>query len=97
MGNYFKGMLTGKKENSDVMTSYFKNKKGKVFQNQQVNTMTMTRQFEKSAMYPIYDMCCQKELSRSNRISKLCFVRCYNDGVKTDSAEIVTPQEVGII
>lgn len=66
--------------------------------------MNMNRQFEqiKKATLPIYDMCCQQGMSSNTGMSKLCYVRCYSEGLKTDSRDgknydFLMPQEVEII
>lgn len=90
LANSFNGMLTPIKKN--------------LFQNQQVNTKTLPRQFEQSkkSALPIYDSCCPQGISSSTGISKLCFIRCYSKGMKTDMKDIenynfLMPQEVEII
>lgn len=84
--NSFNGMLT-------TPTKKDKN----LFQNQQVNTMTMTREFEQSkkSASPIYDICCQQGMASSTGMSKLCFIRCYSKDV--DNYDYLMPQEVDII
>lgn len=70
-----------------MLTPIIKKKKN-LFQNQQVNTKTLPRQYEQSKKSAIYDICCPQGSSSSTGISKLCFMRCYSEGMKADMKDI---------